>query len=202
MSEWVDGWVSEWVDGSVIEWMVALGQVLTLPWWGQSSEVVPVPSYLWWDKCWLYPGGGRAQNWSCTSILALGQVLTLPWWWQSSEVVLYLLTCFGTSADSTLVVAELRSSPCTSLLALGQVLTLPWWWQSSEMVPVPPYLCQDKCLLYPGGGRAHKWSLYLPTCAGTSADSTLVVAELRSGPCTFLLPLGQVLTLLLWWQSS
>ena len=29
----------------------------------------------------------------------------------------------------------------------------------------------------------------------TSADSALVVAELKSGPCTFLLELGQVLTL-------
>ena len=93
-------------------------------------------------------------------------------------MVLYLPTCAGTSADSTLVAAELRSSPCTSLLALGQVLTLPWWWQSSEVV------------------------LYLPTYAWTSADSTLVVAELRNGPCTSLLALGQVLTLPWWWQSS
>ena len=150
--------------------------MLTLPWWWQSSEVV-----LYLPTCFGTSADStlvvaELRSSPCTSLLALGQVLTLPWWWQSSEVVLYLPTCFGTSADSTLVVAELRSSPCTSLLALGQVLTLPWWWQSSEMVPVPPYLCQDKCLLYPGGGRAHKWSLYLPTCAGTSADSTLVVA--------------------------
>ena len=35
----------------------------------------------------------------------------------------------------------------------------------------------------------------------TSTDSTLVVAELRSGPCPFLLALGQVLTLPWWLQS-
>ena len=40
----------------------------------------------------------------CTFLLALRQVLTLPWWQQSSEVALYLSTCLGTSADSTLVV--------------------------------------------------------------------------------------------------
>ena len=37
--------------------------------------------------------------------------------------------------------------------------------------------------------------MYLLTYAGTSADFTLVVARLRSGPCPFLLALVQVLTL-------
>ena len=82
-----------------------------------------------------------------------------------------------TSADSTLVVAELRGGLCSFLLALWQVLTLPWWWQSLEVV------------------------LYLPTCTVTIADSTLVVAELRGGLCSFLLALWQVLTLPWWWQS-
>ena len=31
--------------------LLALGQVLTLPWWWQSLEVVPVPSFLHWGKC-------------------------------------------------------------------------------------------------------------------------------------------------------
>ena len=31
--------------------LLALVQVLTLPWWWQSLEVVPVPSYLHWGKC-------------------------------------------------------------------------------------------------------------------------------------------------------
>merc|ERR1711942_373496 len=52
-----------------------------------------------------------------------------------------------------------------------------------------------------GGGRAYNWSLSLPTCTGASADSTLVGAELRRGPPTILLVLGQVLTLPWWWQS-
>ena len=204
MSEWVSGWFSDWVDGcprtsadsslvvaelrsSPCTFLLVLGQVLTLLWWWQSSELVlylhtcagtsadstlvvaelrsgPVPPYLRLDKCWLYPGGGRAQKWS-----------------------LYLPTCARTSVYSTLVVAELISGPCTFLLALGQVLTLPWWWQSSEVVPVPFYFRWDKCWLYSCGGRAHNWSLYLPTCAGTSADFTLVVAKLRSGPSTLQL---------------
>ena len=71
---------------------------------------------------------------------------------------MYLSTYAGTSADLTLVVAELRSGPCTFQLTLGQVLTLPLWWQSLEVVHVPL------------------------TCTVTSADSTLLVAELRSGP--------------------
>ena len=28
------------------------------------SKVVPVPSHLGCNKCWLYPGGGRIQKWS------------------------------------------------------------------------------------------------------------------------------------------
>ena len=49
---------------------------------------------------------------------------------------------------------------------------------------------------------AQKWSQFFPTCTGTSADSTLVVVELGSGHCTFLLALEQVLTVPLWWQGS
>ena len=115
---------------------------------------------------------------------------------------LYLPTCAETSADSTLVVAELTSVPSTFLLALEQVLTLSWWWQSSEVFLVPSYLCWNKCWLYPGCGRAQKYSLYLPTCAETSADSTLVVAELKSGPCIFPFGLEQVPTIPWWWQNS
>ena len=44
--------------------LLALEQVLTLPWWWQSSAVVPVHLYLHWNKCWRYPGGGRAQKWA------------------------------------------------------------------------------------------------------------------------------------------
>ena len=50
-----------------------------------------------------------------------------------------------TSADFTLVVAELRRGPPTILLVLGQVLTLPLWWQSLEVVPVLSYLHWGKC---------------------------------------------------------
>ena len=128
--------------------------MLTLPWWWQSLQVISVPSYLAWNKYWLYPGGGRAQKWS-----------------------LYLPTGTGTSSDSTLVVAELKSSPCTFPFGLEQVLTLPWLWRSSEV------------------------SLYLPTCTWTSADFILVVTERRSGHRTFLLALEQVLTLPWCWQS-
>ena len=96
--------------------LLVLEQVLALPWWWLSSEVVTLPSYLRWNKCWLYPGCGIAQKGSQ-----------------------YLPTCTGTSAECTLVVTELRSGPCTFLLALEQVLTLPRWWQSSEVVPLPSY---------------------------------------------------------------
>ena len=105
-----------------------------------------------------------------TFLLALEQVLI------AQKGFKYLPTCAWTIADFTLVVVELKSGPCTFLLALEHVLTLPWWWENSEVVTVPSYLCWNKCWLYPGGGRAQKWSLYLPTCTGTSADSTLVLA--------------------------
>ena len=137
-----------------------------------QCAVFQVPSYLQWSKCWPYPGGGGAQQWSQ-----------------------YPSTCARTSANLTQVVAELRCSPSTSLLALEQVLTLPWWWQSSALVPVPSYLRLNKLWPYPWGGRDQQWFQYLSTCSETSADLTLVVVELKSGPSSSLIALDEVLTL-------
>ena len=67
--------------------LVALGKALTLLWWWQSLEGVPVPSYLHWASADSTLLVAELRRGPPTILLALGQVLTLPWWWQSLEVV-------------------------------------------------------------------------------------------------------------------
>ena len=43
--------VEEELRSSPYTFLLVMGQVQTLPWWWQSTEVVPVPSYLSCDKC-------------------------------------------------------------------------------------------------------------------------------------------------------
>ena len=67
--------------------LLALGQVLTLPWWWQSLEGVPLPFYFTRASADSTLVVAELRSGPCPFLLALGQVLTLPWWWQSLEVV-------------------------------------------------------------------------------------------------------------------
>ena len=165
-------WVSELVIENVSLWVIETLSHSFSKWLGEwvilsvSESVSQTVSHLFSLSVGIYLESqsvfqlvtNSVSKWVSESVSQL-----VNQWLRAQKWSLYLPTCTGKSADSTLVVAEHRSGPCTFLLKLWQVLTQPWWWESQDMVPIPSYLYSDKCWLYPGGGRAQKWSLYLPT---------------------------------------